>query len=104
VSKINNMKRNGQPQDETSRPDGDERSAAESQRNQGSAANNSDFIEHLKQRLEETRLPADLKEQILANLPPPEEQERLYREIQQNGGFTSEQFFASLGLEAEPQP
>src|SRR5688572_20311768 len=36
----------------------------------------------LKRRLEETRLPADLKEQILAELPPAEERERLFRELQ----------------------
>jgi hypothetical protein len=98
------MKPDSQPNDEASTPDANGRSAAESPQCNNSAAGNSAFIEQLKQRLEETRLPADLKEQILANLPPPEEQERLYREIQQNGGFKSEQFFASLGLEAEPQP
>jgi hypothetical protein len=63
-----------------------------------------DFIAELKRRLPETRLPAEFREQILANLPPPEVQERLYREMQENGGLSSEEFFASLGLEAEPQP
>jgi hypothetical protein len=98
------MKRNSQPQGEASTPDRNEPSAAETQRTNHCAVGSAAFIEQLKQRLGETRLPADQKEQILANLPPPEEQERLFREIQQNGGFTSEQFFASLGLEAEPQP
>src|SRR5947209_13414967 len=54
----------------------------------------------LKRRLEETRLPADLKAQILASLPPPEERERLFQELRDNGGLSSEQFFASLGLDA----
>jgi hypothetical protein len=60
--------------------------------------------EALKRRLEETRLPADVKEQILAELPLPEERERLFRELQEKGGLSSEQFLASLGLEVEPQP
>jgi hypothetical protein len=63
-----------------------------------------DPTEALKRRLEETRLPADVKEHILAALPPPEERERLLRELQEKGGLSSEQFFASLGLEVEPQP
>jgi hypothetical protein len=54
-------------------------------------------------RLEKTHLPPELKEQILAELPPPEEIERMYREIQENGGLSAEEFFASLGLDAEPQ-
>jgi hypothetical protein len=52
-----------------------------------------DPTEMLKQRLEETRLPPDLKEQFLAELPPPEERERLYRELQEKGGFSFEQLF-----------
>jgi len=98
------MNRDSQPQGETSKSDRAERSAAEPQQSNQGAARNSDIIAQLKQHLEETRLPADLREQILANLPPPEEQERLYREMQENGGLSSEQFFASLGLEAEPRP
>jgi hypothetical protein len=58
----------------------------------------------LKRGLAANRLPADVKEQILAELPSPEEQERLYREVQENGGLSSEEFFASLGLEVKPQP
>jgi hypothetical protein len=50
------------------------------------------------------RLPADLREQILATLPSPEEQERLFRELQENGGLSSEEFLASLGLAGERQP
>jgi hypothetical protein len=63
-----------------------------------------DPTEALKRRLEEIRLPADVKAQILAELPPPEERERLFRELQEKGGLSSEQFLASLGLEVEPQP
>jgi hypothetical protein len=63
-----------------------------------------DLIEQLKRDLEKTRLSADLKEQILADLPPPEERERLFRELQDKGGLSSEQFLASLGLDNEPHP
>ena len=63
-----------------------------------------DFVAELKRRLPETRLPAEYREQILANLPPPEERERLYRELQENGGLSAEEFFASLGIELERQP
>src|SRR5712671_5942502 len=47
---------------------------------------NHQLIEELKRGLEYSRLPADHREQILAQLPPPEEQERLFREIQEKGG------------------
>jgi hypothetical protein len=66
--------------------------------------NNQDLTVELKRRLEETRLPPHLKEQILADLPPPEERERLFRELRDKGGLSSEQFFASLGLEVDQQP
>jgi hypothetical protein len=62
------------------------------------------FIANLKRNLERYRLPADQREQILAELPPPEEQERLFREIQEKGGMSFEQFMESLGLEAHPKP
>lgn len=68
------------------------------------AVGNRDLTAELKRRLEETCLPADLKEQILAQLPSPEERERLFRELRDKGGLSSEQFFASLDLEREPQP
>jgi hypothetical protein len=55
----------------------------------------------LKKRLEETRLPAALKEQILAELPPFAEQEQLYREVQAEGGLSFEQFCESLGIEVQ---
>jgi hypothetical protein len=66
-----------------------------------SAADNHDPTVELRKRLEETRLPADLREQILALFPPPEEQQRLFKELQATGGLTSEQFLASLGLQDE---
>ncbi len=62
------------------------------------------FIEELKRGLENTRLPADLREQILAQLPPPEEQERLFREMQEKGGMSFDQLMESLDLEVHPQP
>jgi hypothetical protein len=63
-----------------------------------------DPTEALKRGLAENRLPADLKEQILAELPPPEEQERLYRELMEKGGLSFEQFFDSLCAEFEERP
>jgi hypothetical protein len=62
------------------------------------------FIAVLKRGLEQTRLPANLREQILAELPPPEEQERLFREMQEKGGMSFDQLMESLGLEVHPQP
>jgi hypothetical protein len=59
----------------------------------------------LLREVEKYRLPPELKEQILAELPPPEERERLLRELMETGGgLSAEEFFASLGLEIEPQP
>jgi hypothetical protein len=63
------------------------------------AGSSPDPTAELKQRLEETRLPPNLREQILANLPPPEERERLFRLLQDQGGLSSEQFLVSLGLD-----
>jgi hypothetical protein len=62
------------------------------------------FIEQLKQGLEKTRLPADVRDQILANLPPAEEREKLFREMLETGGLSSEEFIRSLGLDVEPHP
>lgn len=81
-------------QDATAKPEAD-------QLNQFTSGD--DLVADLKRRLEETRLPAYLKQQILAELPPPEERERLYRELQEKGGLSVEQFFASLGLAPEPR-
>jgi hypothetical protein len=96
------MNRNSDSHGETSRSDSNEPSPAEGQQSNHAAVGSAEFIAQLKRRLEETRLPAGLKEQILANLPPPEERERLLRELQKNGGLSSEEFFASLGLEVQP--
>ena len=68
------------------------------------AAPGNDPREALKQGLEKTRLPAELRAQILAELPSPEEQERMYRELREQGGLSGEEFFGSLGLEVPQQP
>jgi hypothetical protein len=68
------------------------------------AGQGEDLREALKRGLEENRLPPEVKAQILAELPPPEERERLLRELMETGGLSSEEFFASLGLEVKPQP
>jgi hypothetical protein len=64
---------------------------------------NQDLTAELKRRLEITRLPENLRQQILAILPSQQEQERLYRELQENRGLSFEQFMQSLGLEVKPQ-
>ncbi len=61
-----------------------------------------DLIADLKLPLEDSRLSPAQRQQILANLSSWEEQERLYREMQQTAGLTFEQFLESLGLEDEP--
>jgi hypothetical protein len=61
-----------------------------------------ELIANLKENIEQTRLPPEFRDEILAQLPPPEERERLYREIIEQGGISSEEFFASLGLDDEP--
>jgi hypothetical protein len=63
-----------------------------------------DPTEALKRELEKNRLPAGVKEQILAELPSLEEHERLYRELRDKGGLSSEEYFASLGIEVPPPP
>jgi hypothetical protein len=60
--------------------------------------------EALKHGLDKTRLSPDLKAQILAELPPPEEREQMYRESIANGGLSFEDLCASLGIEANPTP
>ncbi|MBM4067871.1 MAG: hypothetical protein FJ271_02840 [Planctomycetes bacterium] len=52
----------------------------------------------VKPPIGDSRLPADLKASILADLPSDEEQERLYRQMQEQGGIPPEQFLESLGL------
>jgi hypothetical protein len=66
------------------------------------AASNDEFVAELKRQVHENRLPADLREQILANEPAHEILEQMYRDLQENGGLSSEEFLASLGLDAEP--
>ena len=63
-----------------------------------------EFIAELKRGLEQTRLPADQREQILADMPSLEEQERQYREMQEHGGLSFDEFCASVGLDIEAQP
>jgi hypothetical protein len=95
---------------ETNMPDDNERPKPEAspgevapQAHDGDASNQ-ELIAKLKQGLEKTRLPADQREQILAELPPPEERERLFREMQEKGGMSFEELMESLGLEVDPQP
>jgi hypothetical protein len=76
----------------------------ESQTSEPSVNGTSDPREMLKRDLASTRLPPDVKEEILAKSPSPEEYERLLRELQENGGLSSEEFLASLGLGVEPRP
>jgi hypothetical protein len=69
--------------------------------NHGADDGNKDPRAALLRDIEKTRIPVDLKEQILADLPPPEERERLLRELQENGGLSFEEFFESLLSEFE---
>ena len=50
-----------------------------------------EYIESLKQGLDKTRLSPELKEWYLAEMPTPEEAERLYREVIEHGGYSSEE-------------
>lgn len=72
--------------------------------NDGTANGNDDLAVMLRRGLEETRLPPEMRRQIIAQLPAPEERERLLRELQENGGVPSEQFLLSLGIDVERQP
>jgi hypothetical protein len=51
-----------------------------------------------------SRLPPDVKAEILATMPSDEEMERLFREMQLKGGLTFEEFAASIGLNRGAQP
>jgi hypothetical protein len=82
--------------------DTNEQSAAEFMSMVPPSNRNYDRAGELKKQLDDPRLPAELKAQILAELPSPQERERLFWELQENGGLSSEQFFTSLGLEVEP--
>ena len=74
------------------------RSAPKAKQSTDDLAVNQAIRAELKCRLDETRLPAELREQILAGLPSPEEQQRLYREMQENGGLASQEFLDSLAV------
>jgi hypothetical protein len=76
----------------------------ESQSEAPSAAGDREFIAELKRQAAESRLPPDVKAEILATMPSDEEIERLYREIRVHGGLTSRELLQSLGLEGESQP
>jgi hypothetical protein len=60
--------------------------------------------EMLLRSLDKTPLPPDVLAQVLAELPPPEEHERMYREMQEKGGLAFEDFFESLVEEVKSQP
>jgi hypothetical protein len=62
-----------------------------------------EFIAGLKRHAEQSRLSPELLAEIVAGMLPWEEQERLYREMQENGGLSGEEFFASLGIDMEEQ-
>ena len=49
-----------------------------------------------RQDLDQTRVPPDVLKQILAELPPPEERAKMYRELQEKGGLTFEELMNSL--------
>jgi hypothetical protein len=50
----------------------------------------------LKRNLEAYHLTPEQKEALLAELPAPEEMERMYRELQEKGGLSFEEFFEPL--------
>jgi hypothetical protein len=60
------------------------------------------YIAELKREAKKHRLTPEQLAAIRANLPPPEEEERMYREMQEGGALSAEEFFASLGIEIEP--
>jgi hypothetical protein len=68
-----------------------------------SAKQKQDVVLELKKNLRDTRLPPKLKKQILAEMPTWDEQKLLYRELQQKGGSSSQQFLRSLGIEENSQ-
>jgi hypothetical protein len=61
-------------------------------------------ITDLKRLSQQSRLSAEAKEQIVAELPSIEERERLFRELRADGGLSSDEFLGSLGLGIERQP
>ena len=92
----NKFESDDRPDKETGRiPHNDKEYAHESN---GLNPDDSQRIADLKRGLEKTRLPADLRDQILAELSSPDERARLYREMQEKGGIPGDQFLKSLGL------
>src|SRR5579864_6198726 len=63
------------------------------------AAGDREFIAELKRQAAQSRLPPDVKAEILKAMPSDEEMERLFREMQLKGGLTFEEFAESLGLD-----
>ena len=61
-----------------------------------------DFLAELKRVVHKTVLRPELREQILADSPPPEEERRMYLELIEKGGLSSREFLDSLGLEVGP--
>ena len=57
-----------------------------------------EFREALKRGLDNNCLTPEVKAQILAELPPPEEMERMLRDLIEHGGLSSEEFLTSLGI------
>jgi hypothetical protein len=72
--------------------------------NPGTGQSNGDPREALRRDLDKYRLPADVKTQILAELPSVEEMERQYREVMEKGGLSFKEFFESLLAEVQSQP
>lgn len=70
----------------------------------GHGGSQEDPREALLRDLESSRLSAELKAQILTELPPPEERAQWYRELQESGGISSAEFLAFLEREGESQP
>ncbi len=56
--------------------------------------------EALLRGLDKTPLDQEVKAHILAQLPSAEEQERMYRDLIENGGLTFEEMCESLGIES----
>jgi hypothetical protein len=75
----------------------------ESKSDTSGAAGDREFIAELKRQAAQSRLPPDVKAEILATMPSDEEMERLLREMQLKGGLTFEEFAQSLGLDGRAQ-
>ena len=50
----------------------------------------------LMQHFEETRWSPEVREQIFAEIPPPEERAKMYRELQEKGGLSFEELMNSV--------